>query len=192
MASQFCQHQSFALEALKKRRKKETKLDKFLYDAEMNPVCRRLQLKDLLPTGMQRLTKYPLLLESLLRHTPVKHADHQPIKIALEKSRALLKVVNASIHEAENQHRLAELQKRLHKSSGDKSDYELRNFDLTRRRLVHEGPLTWRCKKRRPIDLHVLVLEDSIVLLQKNDKKYVLKYHTEVAPVEVNRLDVVL
>ncbi|KAK2713559.1 hypothetical protein QYM36_009438 [Artemia franciscana] len=152
VASQFCQHQSFALEALKKRRKKETKLYKFLYDAEMNP--------------------------SLLRYTPVKHADHQPIKIALEKSRALLKVVNASIHEAENQHRLAELQKRLHKSSGDKSDYKLRNFDLTRRRLVHEGPLTWRCKKRRPIDLHVLVLEDSIVLLQKNDKKYVLKYHT--------------
>ncbi|XP_065563903.1 uncharacterized protein LOC136029437 isoform X6 [Artemia franciscana] len=177
-ASQFCQHQSFALEALKERRKKETKLDKFLYDAEMNPVCRRLQLKDLLPTGMQRLTKYPLLLESLLRHTPVKHADHQPIKIALEKSRALLKVVNASIHEAENQHRLAELQKRLDKSSGDKSDHELRNFDLTRRRLVHEGPLTWRCKDRRPIDLHVLVLEDSIVLLQKDDNKYVLKYHT--------------
>ncbi|XP_065581699.1 rho guanine nucleotide exchange factor 12-like [Artemia franciscana] len=177
-ASQFCQHQSFALEALKERRKKEIKLDKFLYDAEKNPVCRRLQLKDVLPTGMQRLTKYPLLLESLLRHTPVKHTDHQPIKISLEKSRALLKVVNASIHEAENQHRLAELQKRLHKSSGDRSDHELRNFDLTRRRLVHEGPLTWRCKDKRPIGLHVLVLEVSIVLLQKNDNKYVLKYHT--------------
>lgn len=41
-----------------------------LQDAESSPQCRRLQLKDLLISEMQRLTKYPLLLENILKHTP--------------------------------------------------------------------------------------------------------------------------
>ena len=35
----------------------------------LNPLCRRLALKELLPTAWQRLTKYPLLIEKLLLHT---------------------------------------------------------------------------------------------------------------------------
>lgn len=38
-------------------------------EAESNPQCRRLQLKDLIISEMQRLTKYPLLLENVLKHT---------------------------------------------------------------------------------------------------------------------------
>ena len=35
-------------------------------EASLNPLCRRLVLKDLLPTAWQRLTKYRLLIEKLL------------------------------------------------------------------------------------------------------------------------------
>lgn len=38
-------------------------------DAESKPQCRRLQLKDIIPTEMQRLTKYPLLLENIAKNT---------------------------------------------------------------------------------------------------------------------------
>ena len=38
-------------------------------EAESHPQCRRLQLRDLIISEMQRLTKYPLLLESVLKHT---------------------------------------------------------------------------------------------------------------------------
>ena len=41
----------------------------FLQDAESRPRGRRLQLKDLIPTEMQRLTKYPLLLQSIAQNT---------------------------------------------------------------------------------------------------------------------------
>ena len=71
-AAAFCRNQTAGLEALKMRQKKDPKLAQFLAEAEANPLCRRLQLKDLLPTGMQRLTKYPLLLESLLKCTSSK------------------------------------------------------------------------------------------------------------------------
>ena len=48
---------------------------------------------------------------------------------------------------------------------------------MTKHTLIHEGPLTWRIKGLKNIDLQVLILEDSIVLLQKENDKYILKYH---------------
>lgn len=38
-------------------------------DCEASPHCRRLQLKDMLVSEMQRLTKYPLLLDNIIKHT---------------------------------------------------------------------------------------------------------------------------
>lgn len=40
-----------------------------LQEAESNRLCRRLQLKDIIPVEMQRLTKYPLLLENISKYT---------------------------------------------------------------------------------------------------------------------------
>lgn len=40
-----------------------------LQEAESKPQCRRLQLKDIIPIEMQRLTKYPLLLENIAKNT---------------------------------------------------------------------------------------------------------------------------
>jgi len=44
-----------------------------IQEASLNPLCRRLALKELLPSAWQRLTKYPLLIEKLLLHTCVFH-----------------------------------------------------------------------------------------------------------------------
>lgn len=44
-----------------------------LQDAENNPLCRRLALKDYIPRQFMRLTKYPLLIENLLKYTPRKY-----------------------------------------------------------------------------------------------------------------------
>ena len=38
-------------------------------EAESNRLCRRLQLKDIIPVEMQRLTKYPLLLDNIIKYT---------------------------------------------------------------------------------------------------------------------------
>lgn len=53
------------------------------------------------------------------------------------------------------------------------------NLDLTKHKLIYEGPLTWRIAKgQKNIDLHVLLLDEFIVLLQKADDKYILKNHS--------------
>ena len=57
----------------------------------------------------------------------------------------------------------------------------LQNLDLTKHRLIYDGPLTMKLgdtKRFKTIDLHVVLLEDCIMLLQKQDDKYLLKFHT--------------
>ena len=41
-------------------------------EAATNPLCDKLQLKDLLMFEVSRLVKYPLLIDSLLKHTQRK------------------------------------------------------------------------------------------------------------------------
>ena len=57
-------------------------------------------------------------------------------------------------------------------------------MDLTQHRLIYDGILTMKIgdtRKIRTIELHVLLLEDCIMLLQKQDEKYILKFHTSTA-----------
>ena len=60
-------------------------------------------------------------------------------------------------------------------------NYVFQNLDLTTYRLIYDGPLTLKLgdtKRFKTIDLHVVLLEDCIMLLQKQDDKYLLKFHT--------------
>ncbi len=50
------------------------------------------------------------------------------------------------------------------------------NLDLTRHKMIHDGQLIWRIGKTKSIDLQVLLLEDILVLIQRQDDKYVKIY----------------
>ncbi|XP_063697194.1 rho guanine nucleotide exchange factor 11 isoform X3 [Culicoides brevitarsis] len=184
-AAQFCARQQIALDALRDARKRDDKLHRFLQTHESHKACRRLQLKDLLPTVLQRLTKYPLLFESLLKATskltPVNEKEVQAISIALESSKKILNHVNQEVRIAEDRHKLQMIQKRLDRSAYDKlSDKdappEFKNIDLTQHKLIHDGPLNM--KKNPSMQLYGLLFENMMVLLQKQDEKYILKQHS--------------
>ncbi|VVC42474.1 Hypothetical protein CINCED_3A018960 [Cinara cedri] len=181
-AATFCARQQIALESLKEKRKKEPKLNIFLNEAEANPVCKRLQLKDILPTGMIRLTKYPLLFESLVKCS-TNEEELSNIKRSFERSKVILNFVNQTVREAEDGLRLSDIQKKLDATPFEKVDHtlsvEYKNLDVTKHKLIHEGGLWLRIggTRQKMIELHVLLLEDLIILLNKVDDKYVLKYY---------------
>lgn len=52
-----------------------------LQEAESNRLCRRLQLKDIIPVEMQRLTKYPLLLDNISKYTGAVLLPYQPFRV---------------------------------------------------------------------------------------------------------------
>ncbi|XP_029282607.1 rho guanine nucleotide exchange factor 12-like isoform X2 [Cottoperca gobio] len=176
----FCSNQPSALELIKSRQKKDQRFTLFMQDAESNRLCRRLQLKDIIPVEMQRVTKYPLLLDNIAKYTG-DGEEREKVKKAGECCKKILNHVNQAVKEAENKQRLEEYQRRLDLSSLKQSEnpmiLELRNLDLTKRKMVHEGPLSWKVNKDKTIELYTILLEDILVLLQKQDERLVLKFH---------------
>ncbi|XP_075377435.1 rho guanine nucleotide exchange factor 12 isoform X4 [Mycteria americana] len=179
----FCSNQPFALEVIKSRQKKDSRFQTFVQDAESNPLCRRLQLKDIIPTEMQRLTKYPLLLDNIAKYTELPE-EKEKVKKAADHCRQVLNHVNQAVKESENKQHLEDYQRRLDlsylKQSEDPMMDEFRNLDLTKRKMLHEGPLIWKVNRDKTIDLYTLLLEDILVLLQKQDDKLVLKCHSKI------------
>ncbi|KAJ8354729.1 hypothetical protein SKAU_G00222960 [Synaphobranchus kaupii] len=49
LTSRFCSHQSYALDQIKGKQKKDPRFNTFIQEAESKPQCRRLQLKDIIP-----------------------------------------------------------------------------------------------------------------------------------------------
>ncbi|KAK2491111.1 hypothetical protein MC885_020072 [Smutsia gigantea] len=210
ISSRFCSRQSFALEQLKGKQRREPRFSAFVQEAESRPRCRRLQLKDMIPTEMQRLTKYPLLLQSIGQNTgtrppvlawPPDHSfqrwsspklvsplpteepeEREKVELAAECCREILHHVNQAVRDMEDLLRLRDYQKRLDLShlrqSSDPVLSEFKNLDITKRKLVHEGPLTWRVTKDKSVEVHVLLLDDLLLLLQRQDERLLLKSHS--------------
>ncbi|XP_056314531.1 rho guanine nucleotide exchange factor 12 isoform X2 [Danio aesculapii] len=178
----YCSNQPFALELIKSKQKKDQRFNAFIQEAESNRHCRRLQLKDIIPVETLRLTKYPLLLENIAKYTEDTE-ERSKVKRAGECCRKILTHVNQEVKEAENKQRLEDYQRRLDLSSLKQSENtmiaEFKSLDLTKRKMVHEGPLSWKVNKDKTIELYTLLLEDILVLLQRQDEKLILKCHSK-------------
>ncbi|XP_026225256.1 rho guanine nucleotide exchange factor 12 isoform X3 [Anabas testudineus] len=178
----FCSNQPFALEIIKTKQKKDSRFTSFIQEAESNRLCRRLQLKDIIPVEMQRLTKYPLLLDNIAKYTD-NTVEKDKVKRAADCCRKILNHVNQAVKESEDKQRLEDYQRRLDLSSLKQTDntlmLELKNLDLTKKTLVHEGPLSWKVNKDKTIELYTLLLEDILVLPQKQDERLILKCHSK-------------
>ncbi|XP_036358638.1 rho guanine nucleotide exchange factor 12-like isoform X6 [Octopus sinensis] len=177
----FCRNQSSALESLRLKQRKDQKFAQFLMESESSIMCRRLQLKDLIPAEMQRLTKYHLLIDNLLKYTTTSTEEYAMLEKINRLSKRILEYVNLAVQECENSHRLYELQRRLDKRPLENIPEfeEFKNFSLTDYKLIHEGFLTWHVNQTRNknIDVHVVLLDKYLVFLQKQDDRLVLKCH---------------
>uniref|UniRef100_A0A4W4F2V8 DH domain-containing protein n=1 Tax=Electrophorus electricus TaxID=8005 RepID=A0A4W4F2V8_ELEEL len=177
--SHLCSQQSQALELIKNKRK-DPRFAHLIQECEASPHCRRLQLKDLLVSEMQRLTKYPLLLDNIIRHTEAGSPDLQPLLRAQVCCRGILRAVNEVVRETEHRQLLSHYQRRLDLSPLERQASpvaaQFKNLDLTTKKMIHEGPLTWKVSKDKAIDIHALLLSDLLVLLQRGpDDRLILR-----------------
>ena len=170
----------------------------YLQTCEATEALHRKQLDALTSCVMQRLTKYPLLLEGIRKYT-LREADegeHTDLTKALEHCRGALSFVNAHVRKCENAKYLLEVSAKLDakdlENSKDFTMSSYRNIDLPLMTLVHHSDLLWRTR-RDVIPVHALLLTDLIVLLEYNENKtqYYLRVHGEFGSViRVNDLHV--
>ncbi|TKS82308.1 Rho guanine nucleotide exchange factor 1 115 kDa guanine nucleotide exchange factor [Collichthys lucidus] len=142
LTARFCSHQSWALDQIKSRQKKEPRFNSFILEAENDP------------------------------------AEKENIQQSAECCRKILNHVNEEVKLMENLLTLKDYQRRLD-TSGLKPSNELyteyKNIDLTQKKMLYEGPLTWRVTKEKAIEVQCVLLGDLLVLLQRQDDKMVLK-----------------
>jgi len=170
-ASVFCAKQTIGGDILRSKLKKDSKLASFLHEAEANKCCRRLQLKDMLASCFQRITKYPLLMENLMKETPDKESEeYKLIEKACKRSKSILHKVNECVKLAENKQKLLEILRKTERPFNE----PLNNFDLSSKTLIYEGQLTFRVVKKN-FEVLVLLCTDVVVLLLKEGDKYTLK-----------------
>ncbi|XP_011689438.1 PREDICTED: intersectin-1 isoform X2 [Wasmannia auropunctata] len=77
---------------------------------QQDPRTKGMPLSSFLIKPMQRITKYPLIINKILEHTPVDHPDRQYLQEALAKSEEFCTQVNEGVREKENSDRLEWLQ----------------------------------------------------------------------------------
>lgn len=65
-------------------------------ECEASPHCRRLQLKDLLVSEMHRITKYPLLLDKIIKHTEGESLGNN-VQMMLSKRRNVQRLVGKNL-----------------------------------------------------------------------------------------------
>uniref|UniRef100_A0A3P8UCX9 Rho guanine nucleotide exchange factor 11 n=1 Tax=Cynoglossus semilaevis TaxID=244447 RepID=A0A3P8UCX9_CYNSE len=176
--SQLCSLQSQARELIKNKKRKDPRFAQIIQECEASPHCRRLQLKDLLVSEMQRLTKYPLLLDNIIKYTEAGSSDLPALQRALACCRGILRVVNELVGETEHQQRLSQYQRRLDAAPHNLGIFSVfQSLDLNTKRLIHEGTLIWKLSKEKRIEIQGLLLSDCLVLLQKGpDDRLQLRY----------------
>ncbi|XP_011861112.1 PREDICTED: intersectin-1 isoform X2 [Vollenhovia emeryi] len=77
---------------------------------QQDPRTKGMPLSSFLIKPMQRITKYPLIINKILEYTPVDHPDRQYLQEALAKSEEFCTQVNEGVREKENSDRLEWLQ----------------------------------------------------------------------------------
>jgi hypothetical protein len=96
----YCVGHKEAVELFQKLKKNKA-FSAFLEEAFEDPSCKRLLLTDYLIMPVQRVCKYPLLLDKIIENTPKSHSDYAALQQGFEAINSLLQVVNASAKEAE-------------------------------------------------------------------------------------------
>ncbi|XP_040315772.1 pleckstrin homology domain-containing family G member 5 isoform X2 [Herpailurus yagouaroundi] len=155
--------------------------------AEKHQQCQRLKLSDMLAKPHQRLTKYPLLLKSVLRKTDEPRAKEAVVTM-IDSVERFIHHVNACMRQRQERQRLAAVVSRIDayevvEGSNDEVDKLLKEFlhlDLTApipgaspeetRQLLLEGSLRMKEGKDSKMDVYCFLFTD-LLLVTKAVKK---------------------
>lgn len=117
------------------------KFGDFLEKALKDPQCCNLGLESLLILPVQRIPRYRLLLEQLIKFTPLDHPEYALVQEALDKICDVAQYNNEAIRARENRQKIMEIML----SFDSRSRIDLLNDD-NKRRYIKDGSLLRQCR----------------------------------------------
>ncbi|XP_073705026.1 rho guanine nucleotide exchange factor 18a isoform X2 [Garra rufa] len=171
----FCSHHTDAVNFYKDLMQNNKKFQNLIRKICQLSIVRRLGVPEIILLITQRITKYPVLFERVIKNTEVDSEEHRDLVRGLELLKDTITQVNSRVDESEKAVRLRDLSSRLEPKSQVRMTQGrvFRREDMLQgqRKLLHEGVLNWRLTSNKTKDVLVLLLSDVLLLLLEKDQK---------------------
>jgi len=109
----YCGDQQRSGEEMRRAESDNVLLQNHLEAMLLEKECRKLDIYAYLLLPMQRVTKYPLLLKSLLKKTPEDHADYEFLKASISEIEHTIKSINEYTKRRDEIARILTIEKKL-------------------------------------------------------------------------------
>lgn len=167
---------------------KDKKFADFIKRCNLNKHTRRLSIPECITLITQRLTKYPILIEAIVKTTKESKPDFTSLKNSVTLVKEILQSVDQTIKDYEKQKQAQDMRMKLDLKvtvTYGKSGKKVKNIDLASNtsKLIHDGVLLWKTARGKLNETRVLIMEDMLVFLEEKDKKYSLLSLDQKAPV---------
>jgi hypothetical protein len=114
----------------------------FIEKVEKDPILQGQKVESLLILPVQRIPRYRLLLEQLLKYTEEDHTDFPIVKDALDKICTLAMYNNEAIRARENMNKIMEIMMQIQPTN------RVDLLEEKQRRFIKEGLLLRQCRRK--------------------------------------------
>ncbi|XP_074785272.1 rho guanine nucleotide exchange factor 2 isoform X3 [Athene noctua] len=191
--SEFCSKHTKAVKEYKDLLARDKRFQQFIRRMTRSPLLRRHGVPECILLVTQRITKYPVLIERILKNSKDNEGDSADLSRALKLVKELISSVNEEVHTCEMNARLWDVYRRVDGRAKVQLHWESRagvfgKDELLRRKLVHSGCLLWKTAAGRFKDVLVLLMTDVLIFLQEKDQKFTFPMLDKPAVISLQNL----
>ncbi|NWT55808.1 ARHG2 factor, partial [Erythrocercus mccallii] len=191
--AEFCSKHTKALKEYKDLLARDKRFQQFIRRVTRSPLLRRHGVPECILLVTQRITKYPVLIERILKNSKDNEGDCADLSRALRLVKELLSAVDEEVHAWELRGRLWDVFRRVDPRAKvpllwDSRPGAFGRDELLRRKLVHSGGMLWKTATGRFKDVLVLLMTDVLVFLQEKDQKYTFPMLDKPAVISLQNL----
>ncbi|NXB83134.1 ARHG2 factor, partial [Vidua chalybeata] len=191
--AEFCSKHTKALKEYKDLLARDKRFQQFIRRVTRSPLLRRHGVPECILLVTQRITKYPVLIERILKNSKDNEGDCADLSRALRLVKELLSAVDEEVHAWELRGRLWDVFRRVDPRAKvpllwDNHPGAFGRDELLRRKLVHSGGMLWKTAAGRFKDVLVLLMTDVLVFLQEKDQKYTFPMLDKPAVISLQNL----
>ncbi|WBW75464.1 RhoGEF for Rho1, Rgf3 [Schizosaccharomyces osmophilus] len=167
---------------------RNTYFARWLANCRSDPRCRRLDFQHFLQRPTQRLQRYTLEWDTILKHTDPTSWDYQLISQAEKELRATCEECDAVIATVLESNRIRDLSYQLLFKNHEGINMELRDPE---REFFFEGPVFRKSESRLDwIEIHIFLLDNYLIMAKaRRDKRAnSMKYLVSKRPIPMDLL----
>ncbi|KAI9141605.1 Dbl homology domain-containing protein [Paraphysoderma sedebokerense] len=142
----FCGLAQYGVAKLKEKQKIDQNLWEFLHESRRIPHFAKLSIETFLLKPMQRVTKMPLLIKAILKHTPQHHPDYANIFAADRMIADVLNYINNRCGEIQTKRHNEQLMKSLDRDLAKDLGFSLFDYNNSRE-LIFFSDILYQSRK---------------------------------------------